>query len=245
MDLLSIIDIIRAPLDGYRWLVQQSVSLARDLFAEYGYFVIFFGTALENMLFLGVLIPGLLIILLAGISAYQGLIEWPLALLLGVLGTSLGDTASYAAGRFGWKRALQHTEKVPWMGTMRSALHRRTGLFVLAYHFMGYTRLVGPITAGALRIPFLRWWILDFLGAIIWVSTYLAIGMLFGRLGFTLDAAEQNVRKLEWLFVGLAVVAIAGPLLLRRRNRTGPPPLLDVLAEGDERDEAERVADRS
>lgn len=229
--LLALLDILRAPLDGYRWLVTQSVTLARDLFAEYGYWVVFLGTALENTLFLGLLIPGILIILLAGISAYQGLISWPLALVIGVVGTSLGDTVSYMAGRFGWKRALKHTENVPWMGMMRTALLRRTGLFVLAYHFMGYTRLVGPITAGALRIPFWRWWVLDFLGATIWVSTYLALGALFGRLGFTLDGAEANVRKLEWLFISLALIAIVMPILLRRRKRSEPPAILEALVE--------------
>jgi membrane-associated protein len=231
MDLLSILDTLRAPLDGYRWLVRESVTLARDLFEQYGYLVIFLGTSLENTLFLGLFIPGILIIILAGISAYQGLIEWPLAFVIGVAGTSIGDTVSYMAGRYGWKRALQQTEKMLWMGTMRSALLRHTGVFVLAYHFMGYTRLVGPITAGALRIPFARWWCFDFLGAVIWVGTYLAAGMFFGRLGFTLDSAEDNIRKLEWLFAGLAVVAVVVTLYARRRGKDHPPALAEALAE--------------
>jgi membrane protein DedA with SNARE-associated domain len=231
MDLLSIVDTLRAPLDAYRWLVRESVTLARDLFEQYGYLVIFLGTSLENTLFLGLFIPGILIIILAGISAYQGLIAWPLAFLIGVIGTSLGDTVSYLAARYGWKRALHHTEKMLWMGTMRSALLRHTGVFVLAYHFMGYTRLVGPITAGALRIPFLRWWLLDFLGAVIWVAVYLAAGMLFGRLGFTLDSAEENIRKLEWLFAGLAVVGVAVALYARRRGEKRPPVLAEALAD--------------
>ena len=235
MDVLDpILDALRAPIDGYRWLVRQSVIWARDLFADYGYFVVFFGTCLENMVFLGLLIPGIFVILLAGISAENGLIIFPLALVIGIVGTSLGDTASYLAGRFGWKRALEHTRNVPWMDTMRGALERHPALFVLAYHFMGYTRLVGPISAGALRLPFARWWLLDFGGAVLWVTTYLSLGYLFGRLGFTLDEAEDNVRRLEWLFVGLAVAGITIWLLLRRRaRRRRPPVLLEALAEVD------------
>ena len=234
MSPLAILDLLRAPLDLYRWLVQQSVILVRDLFAEYGYLVVFLGTCLENTLFLGLLVPGVFVMLLAGVSANQGLISFPVALVVGVVGTSLGDTASYVAGRVGWRRALAYTQKVPWIGTMRSVLLRRTGIFVLAYHFMGYTRLVGPITAGALRIPFLRWWLLDFLGAIIWVTTYLSVGYLFGRLGFTLDAAEENVRRLEWLFAGFAVVAIVTWLVMRHRRRHPTPALLDRLADPDQ-----------
>jgi len=229
IDLLSLLDIISAPLDGYRWLVRQGVSLARDLFQDYGYFVIFFGTALENMLFLGVLIPGIFVILLAGVSAYEGLISFPIAFAVGVAGTSLGDTASYLAGRYGWKRALEHTAKVPWMGTMRHILVRRTFLFVLAYHFMGYTRLVGPITAGAMRIPFVRWWLMDFLGAILWVGVYLTLGLLFGRAGFGLDESESNIKKLEWLFIALAVIGIAFAVFARSRAGAEPPAVLDLL----------------
>lgn len=234
MDLHSIIDVLRLPLDAYRWLVEQSVILVRDLFREYGYLVVFLGTCLENTLFLGLFVPGVFVMLLAGISASNGLISFPVALAVGVAGTSLGDTASYLAGRFGWKRALAHTEKAPWMGAMRSALLRRTGLFVLAYHFMGYTRLVGPITAGVLRIPFLRWWVLDFLGAVIWVTTYLSLGYTFGRLGFTLDAAEDNVRRLEWLVAVLAVVAVVTWLIARRRRGAVTASVLEALSEPEE-----------
>jgi membrane protein DedA with SNARE-associated domain len=232
----SVIDIIRAPIEGYRWLIQQVVILTRDLFAAYGYLVVFLGTFLENTLFLGLIIPGGFVILLAGISAYQGLISFPLALAVGVAGTSLGDTASYLAGRYGWKRALKHTENVPWMGMMRTALLRRTAVFVLAYHFLGYTRLVGPITAGVLHIPFLRWWLLDFTGAVIWVTTYLTIGYLCGRLGFTLDAAEDNLRRLEWLFIALAVLAVTVWLFMRSREANVTESVLEALTDPDEKD---------
>ena len=229
-----VLDILRAPLDVYRWLVQQAVTLARDLFSDYGYLVVFLGTCLENTLFLGLFIPGIFVILLAGISAHQGLISFPLALALGVAGTSLGDTVSYLAGRYGWKRALKHTENAPWMGMMRVALLRRTAIFVLAYHFLGYTRLVGPITAGALRIPFARWWALDFLGAVVWVSTYLVAGYICGRLGFTLDYAEDNLRRLEWLFAVLAVIGVTVWLLMRRSGGHMTETMLEALTEPDE-----------
>jgi len=228
----SIVDLLRAPFDGYRWLVRESVGLARDLFRDYGYLVVFLGTCLENTLFLGLFIPGIFVLLLAGISAENGLISFPLALVIGVAGTSLGDTASYLAGRFGWKRALEHTRNVPWMDTIQAALRRHPALFVLAYHFMGYTRLVGPILAGAFRLPALRWWLLDFAGAVLWVTTYLSLGFLFGRLGFELDEAEDNVRRLEWLFVGLALAGIVLWWLMRLRAGKGEPPaVLEALAE--------------
>lgn len=245
MDILDrLFELLLAPVDGYRWLVRHSVIWARDLFEQYGYLVVFLGTCLENMLFLGLFIPGIFVLLLAGISAENGLISFPLAFVVGVAGTSLGDTVSYFGGRFGWKRALEHANRVPWMDTIRDAFVSHPVIVVLAYHFMGYTRLVGPLTAGALRLPFARWWLLDFVGANLWVGTYLSLGYLFGVLGFELDEAEDNVRRLEWLLIGLAVIGVVVWAVMRGRAGKGEPPaVLEALADHDGQNAHDREPD--
>lgn len=206
------------------------IELIRTLFERWGYLVIFLGTFLENTLFLGLFVPGVFVLLLAGLSAHDGLVDLRLALLMAVLGTSLGDTISYLAGRFGWRRALRRAEQLPFMSTVRSALLRRTGLFVLAYHFLGYTRVVGPVTAGALRIPFRRWYLLDALGAVVWVTVYTLGGYGLGRLGISLDTADSNARQLDRLFLVFGAAALIGfaVLRLRRRRQAAAPEPADV-----------------
>lgn len=238
MDIIDrLLDLLLLPIDLYRWLVRESLALARDLFRDYGYLVVFLGTALENTLFLGLFIPGIFILILAGLSAENGLINLPLTFVVALAGTSIGDTISYAGGRFGWKRAVETTRSVPWMDTIRAALTHHPAIFVIAYHFMGYTRLVGPLTAGLLRVPFRRWWIFDLIGATLWVGVYVTVGYIFGRLGLSLDDESGNVRRLEWLFAVLAVIAVGGWLLLRRRTgRRHPPRILEALADDDPED---------
>ncbi len=215
-------------------LTELLIEIIRNLFGRWGYLVVFFGTMFENMLFLGLVIPGVFILLLAGLSAHEGLIDPRLALLCALLGTSIGDTASYAAGRFGWRRALRRAEQLPFMGSVRSALLRRTGLFVLAYHFLGYTRVLGPVTAGALRLPFRRWYLLDLLGAAVWVGAYLGAGYLLGVLGISLSTADENVHRLDRLLLVLAVgggaaVLIARIYLRRKATQALPPPATDAV----------------
>jgi membrane protein DedA with SNARE-associated domain len=200
-------------------ITELLVELVNDLFGRWGYFVVFFGTMFENLLFLGLVIPGVFILLLAGIFAHDGKIDLGTALGLAILGTSIGDTVSYAAGRFGWRRAIKRAEDLPFMGSVRSALMRRTGMFVLAYHFLGYTRVLGPVTAGALRLPFRKWYVLDALGAVIWASVYMTGGYFLGVLGISLDTADGNIKKLDRLLLIAAVLAVAGFLLLRWRMR--------------------------
>lgn len=207
-------------------LTEFLIEVIRTLFERWGYLVIFLGTFLENTLFLGLFIPGVFILLLAGLSAHDGLVDLRGALLVAVLGTSLGDTISYLAGRFGWRRALRRAEQLPFMGTVRTALMRRTGLFVLAYHFLGYTRVVGPVTSGALRIPFRRWYLLDLLGASIWVTAYTVGGYAVARwFGISLDTANENVKQFDRLLLVLGGIAVVSLLWLRaraRRRAAGP-----------------------
>ncbi|MFN8558797.1 MAG: hypothetical protein U0531_16150 [Dehalococcoidia bacterium] len=107
----------------------------------------FLGTMLENTLFLGVLLPGAFILILAGLSAHDGFLDLRLAIVAGVLGTSIARYRTWPDGSVGDGRAAAPSSCRSW--AMRGALMRRTGVFVLAYHFLGYTRLLGPVTAGA------------------------------------------------------------------------------------------------
>jgi membrane protein DedA with SNARE-associated domain len=217
----GVLDGLLAPLDRFNhWLLGQ----IQEFFERFGYLVVFLGTCLENLLFLGLFVPGVVILLLGGLAAADGSIDVRLVILVGILGTSIGDTGSFLGGRFGWRAAIKRAEQMPFMGTVRSAFMRRTGLFVLAYHFFGYTRLLGPLTAGALRIPFRRWWPLDLLGATLWVTTYVMLGYIFGRLGFTFDAARDHVETLDRVLLGVGMVSVIGYLMLRSRlHRTETP----------------------
>lgn len=210
-------------------LTAYLVNLLRTLFERWGYWVVFLGPCLENLVFLGAVVPGVFVLLLAGFGAHDNLIDLRLAVPLAALGTSLGDTASYAMGRFGWRRALAHTEQLPMISSVRSAFLRRTGLFVLSYHFLGYTRMLGPITAGALRIPFKRWWLLDALGATLWVTVYMVGGYVVADVfNISLDTADENMKKFERLMLILVVITIGSFAIVRARsgwNRTGGSPV--------------------
>src|SRR3972149_4625399 len=92
---------------GYSWLIRSAADSVHSLYDDYGYWVVFLGTLLENKLFLGLVLPGVIVVILAGLSAEDGSISVPLAVALGIAGTVTGDTISYCLGRFGWRRLGQ------------------------------------------------------------------------------------------------------------------------------------------
>ena len=223
------IEPVRNFFGSFSWLTEQSLSLAKDLFESYGYQTVFLAPLLENTIFLGALIPGTLIMLLAGLSAHQGLISfWP-AVLLGIIGAIIGDTISYGMGRYGWQRLGPESRLVRWADRMREPLLSHSLWLVLTYHFAGYSRLVGPAASGFLRLPLMRWMLLDYIGVTIWVLAYLSGGYLLGVAGLTLDDSNRNVQVFEIILFAFFLIAIVTVLRAARRRPAGtdeaePPP---------------------
>ncbi len=210
-------------------LAQEIAQLVESLFESYGYWVVFLGAFLENTLFLGLLVPGVLVMLLAGLAAQDGVLSLPLVVGLGIVGTAAGDTVSYAVGRLGWHRLLTRLSNdrfSRWSERLRRPIMRWSALFVLFYHFAGYSRLVGPAASGALRMPVRRWAALDYAGASIWVTTYVMAGYALGHLGLTLDSTQGNFRIFEWLlfaaFVTWVIILAGSTRHLLRQRRTAP-----------------------
>lgn len=195
-----VLGIFESIIHGYSSLIRWAADSVHSLFERYGYLAVFIGTLSENTLFVGLIVPGSLVIILAGISAHDGAFSAPLALLVGVAGTIIGDTISYCLGRFGYAR-LKFLQKATEQ--IREPILNRGTSFVLTYHFAGYTRVVGPTAAGVLRMPFRKWAIADYSGAVLWVTAYLALGYGLGMAGITLDSTDEYFRYLEWILLGL------------------------------------------
>jgi membrane-associated protein len=198
-----IIDAIAWVYDGYRSLIREGAEAVRSLFEDYGYLAVFIGTLSENTIFVGLIVPGSLVIILAGIAAHDGSLSLPAGWLIGIGGTVLGDTISYFVGRYGWSRLRflrRMTEQV------REPILRRGTRFVLFYHFAGYTRVVGPAAAGVLRMPYRSWATAEYSGVVLWDSAFFALCYVLGIAGITLDSTDEYFRDLEWILLGLVVI---------------------------------------
>ena len=201
----SVLDILKwivmVPVEifrGYGSLLRWAADAAQSLFEDYGYWVVFFGTLCENTLLVGLIVPGALVVLLAGLAAHDGTISWLEAVVLGIAGTIIGDTLSYFMGRYGWSRFGQTRFLRELAEKAREPLLRRGTLFVLVYHFAGYTRVIGPTTAGLLRMPYRVWAPADYGGAVLWICAYFGIGYGLGVAGLTLDSTDRYFRFVEW-----------------------------------------------
>jgi membrane protein DedA with SNARE-associated domain len=216
---------IQNVLGSFSWLTEKALDIAKDLFESYGYLTVFLAPLLENTIFLGAIIPGTIIMLLGGLSAHDGLINIWYAIPLAILGAWIGDTISYGIGRFGWQRLGPESRMVKWAEEMREPLLEHTSWLVVLYHFAGYSRLIGPAASGFLRVPFARWVLLDYLGSALWVITFMTGGYMLGAFtSLSLESTDKNVRIVEFLLFGLAIISIS-LIMYRARTKKEEGPL--------------------
>jgi membrane protein DedA with SNARE-associated domain len=200
---------------------EWSLRKIEALFKDYGYWVVFLGVLLENSMFLGLLVPGAIILILAGLAAENGAINIWLVLGLGVTATIIGDTLSYGIGRLGWARVLERGALAGMVERVRGSMQSDHTWIILAYHFAGYSRVVGPAAAGLFRIPYRKWAPLDYAGGTLWVGAYTMFGVVLGLFGVEFGDTKRMVNLLELFFTALLVIAVL-TTIYRSRRRAAP-----------------------
>ena len=176
---------------------------------------------LETGAFVGLIAPGETAVVLGGVVAAQGEVDFVAMLLLVWVSAALGDFASFLLGRRLGRRFL--ITRGPRFGVTPPRLVRVEDFFdrhgakaILVGRFVGIVRAVAPFLAGSsgMRLrAFLPW---SILGTAAWAATFTIVGYLFHR---SFHAAADYVTHGA---LGLAVVA--GVALAWRAHRLQRSP---------------------
>jgi membrane-associated protein len=195
---------------------QFILDFLRNLIAQYGYWAVGLALLLENA---GMPVPGETVLLLASLLAYsREELRLPYIILVGVCAATLGDNLGYLIGYRGGRRLFDH-----YRNTFRiksETIARGERLFekygavtiLFARFIFGLRVIAGPL-AGVLRMPWKRFAIFNFLGALLWVTVISFAGYKFGKHW---DVLTEYVESFN---IGIAMVAIVVLLLLWRWRR--------------------------
>ena len=190
-----------------------------DLFARYGYFVVFFGVLLENA---GVPVPGETILLAGAALARFGHLSLLWVISIAIAGAVLGDNVGFFIGRRGGRRLLERHGRL--LGLTRARLDQFDTFFirhgaktVFIARFVTGLRVVGAVLAGASTLPWGRFILFNATGAVAWATTFGAVGYALGYSWETIERWIGDLGLVLLVVVGLVVVlAIARS----RRRRT-------------------------
>jgi len=184
-----------------------------DLFARYGYFVIFAGILLENA---GVPVPGETILLAGAALARFGHLSLPWVVFVAIVAAVLGDNIGFFIGRRGGRALLERHGRLAGLTPARLAqfddfFARHGAKTVFIARFVTGLRVVGAILAGASTLAWGRFLFFNAAGAVAWSVTFGTVGYL---LGYSWETLEQWIGRLGLAL--LVVVAAAGAVAFAR-----------------------------
>nr|WP_309686075.1 DedA family protein [Armatimonas sp.] len=197
-------------------MIDEWSGLAQTYFAQYGYVFVFVALLLENVLFLGAIIPGAVVLILCGWLSQKGE-GFPSSLvLIGFLGTVSGDVVSYTIGKKVGTRLLLSKKWGKGLTAMSERV-RHEPMVLMFCHFVSYLRMFVPISAGISGVPFRRWLPLDASGAALWVASHISVGYFL-----SLSEASAYMKQIAVAVLALLVLSIGVRTFLMRR-RVEPP----------------------
>jgi membrane protein DedA with SNARE-associated domain len=190
---------------------QDILDFLRDLIAQYGYWAVGATLLLENT---GIPVPGETVLLLASFLAYsREELHLPYIILIGVCAATLGDNFGYFIGYRGGRPLLDRYREV--FHVKLETIARGENLFAqygamtifFARFIFGLRVIAGPL-AGVLRMPWKRFAIFNFLGALLWVTVISLIGYKFGKHWDLLMEYVERLNVVILIAVGIGVVIL-------------------------------------
>jgi membrane protein DedA with SNARE-associated domain len=188
-----------------------------DLFARYGYAVIFAGVFLENT---GLPVPGETVLLAGAALAHFGQLSFWWVVAVATVAATCGDNLGFLIGRRGGRRLVERYGAR--IGITREHLAIFDGFFerhgpkaVIAARFITGLRVVGAILAGSSAMRWPAFILYNAIGAILWCTTIAFAGY---SLAYSWDTLERWIGRSG--LVALALVIGLGVLALLRARRS-------------------------
>jgi undecaprenyl-diphosphatase len=190
-----------------------------DLFARYGYAVVFGGVFLENT---GLPVPGETALLAGAALAHAGRLSLFWVIVTAIAGATLGDNLGFFIGRRGGRRLAERYGGR--FGLTRARLEEFDRFFerhgaktVFVARFITGLRVVCAVLAGSSGLSWPKFIVYNASGAIVWST---AIAFAGYSLAYSWDTLERWVGGTG--LIGLAVVVVLGIIAIVRARRNRP-----------------------
>lgn len=181
---------------------------------QYGYLLLFVAIFVEGI---GIPAPGQTLLIGAALLTGTGELNPVWLLPCALLAALLGDNLGYLLGRRGGRRIVLRLGVNPSRLARLSGFYHRHGTWpVLFSRFFDGTRQLGGLLAGMAAMSWAHFFVIDALGAVLWVSLWV-IGPI---------ELEGQGARLHWLWSELDILAFGASLAavlalgvwLRRRH---------------------------
>jgi membrane protein DedA with SNARE-associated domain len=159
------------------------------LISDYGYVGLFVGCLLE----------GETLLVLAGFAAHQGYLQLHWVIVVALLGGFLGDQFYFWLGR--WRGAWvmsRFPRLAPVFERANILIERYHEVLIVSVRFLYGLRTVGPIAFGMSAVLAWRFMLFNALGAAIWAVGIGGAGYLFGQ---AIELWLQDLKRVEEVLI--------------------------------------------
>jgi len=196
-------------------------------FGLFGYWFALLIALLESLAFIGLIIPGTLIIVFMGFLALQGFFDISDLIWFAATGAVLGDLISYRLGKKGENILTKNKFflKQFYLKKGKEFFKKHGGKSLFFGRFIGATRPIIPFVAGLTGMRLKYFLILDILSASLWAFAYLLLGYFFGHAWRLIQGWSSKVA----IFIAIVVLLVYGVYFFERFVITKGKQLLGLF----------------
>ncbi|MDZ8187472.1 MAG: DedA family protein [Nostoc sp. ChiSLP02] len=161
-----------------------SLENIQEVAHNYGYWAIFLGILLEN---LGLPVPGETVTLVGGFLAGSDELNYWLVLGDAIMGAVIGGTCGYWVGRVsGWSFLVKFGSifriSEVRMLNIKEQFSQNSAKAIFFGRFLALLRVFAAPLAGIAEIPFAKFFLYNFLGAVAWASLMVTLAFFAGKI---------------------------------------------------------------
>lgn len=209
----------------------KSVHLVIELFNQYGYIVLLIALMLELVAFP---LPGEALMTYCGYVVYEHKMNLIISIMIAAIGASAGITLSHFLGKalgmsfFEKYGHLIHLDKKRldkisiWFNKYGNRL------LIVAYFIPGIRHITGYFS-GIIKIPYKKFAVNAYVGALLWTATFILLGKVFGP-----DWEKYHRIIKKYLIIGglIAAVILLGVYLYKSNKERINDVVFEALDKG-------------
>ncbi len=199
-------------------IVDLLIRWLRPAYQNAGYLIVGLGVMLERSMFIGLFVPGDILLALGGVYAAQQKLSLPWVIVIGIAAAITGESLGFWLGR---RYGMGLVRRIPVLRRFEDRLKKAEQYF--QRRGAGFTVAVGryasavgafvPFTAGLGRMPYRRFLLWDVPAIVLWATGITIFGYAAGR---NLDLIDKALSRFGYIMLGLLVAIFGGRWLWKR-----------------------------
>ena len=208
-------------------LVERIVDWVEPFFVSGGYLIIAGAVLMERSIFIGLIVPGDLILALGGVYSSQHKMSLVLVILIGTIAAICGESIGYWLGRTYGQRLIK---RIPLVRRLEGHLEasqdyfrRHGGKTVAVGRYATALGAFIPFSAGVARMRYRRFVAFDVPAIVVWAIAISVFGYAFGQ---NLDVVDKVLSRFGYGVLALFILVFGsryGWKVIKERRRGASP----------------------